>query len=75
MSLIEIVPPAFAKLDLPPLEEYQKRKVALISGMGVSVGGGAVMTFGNRHYGAGWLLFVSARLDGACDIALMHAIT
>lgn len=75
MSLIDIMPPTFAKLNLPPVEEYQKRKVALISGMGTSVGGGAVMTFEDRHYGAGWLLFVSARLDGARDTALMQAIT
>ncbi|KAF8173674.1 GDP-mannose 4,6-dehydratase [Pholiota molesta] len=32
MSLMDIVPP-FAKLDLPPVEEFQKRKVALISGI------------------------------------------
>jgi hypothetical protein len=31
MSFTEIVPP-FAKLNLPAPEEYQKRKVALISG-------------------------------------------
>jgi hypothetical protein len=31
MSIMDIVPP-FAKLDLPPVEEFQKRKVALISG-------------------------------------------
>ncbi|KIM41394.1 hypothetical protein M413DRAFT_445414 [Hebeloma cylindrosporum] len=33
MSFIDIIPPTFAKLDLPPAEEYQKRKVALISGI------------------------------------------
>jgi len=69
MSLIDIMPPTFAKLNLPSVEDYQKRKVALISGMGVSVGGGAVMTFWDRHYWAGWILFVSARLDEACDTA------
>jgi len=33
MSLIDVVPPTFAKLDLPSVEEYQERKVALISGI------------------------------------------
>lgn len=33
MSLIDAMPPAFAKLDLPSVEEFQKRKVALISGI------------------------------------------
>lgn len=33
MSLIDVMPPAFARLNLPPVEEYQKRKVALISGI------------------------------------------
>lgn len=75
MSLIDIMPPTFAKLNLPSVEEYQKRKVALISGMGVSVGDSAVMTFGGRHYGAGWILFVSVSLDGAHDTAWMQAIT
>lgn len=32
MSIPETIP-AFTKLDLPPPEEYHKRKVALISGM------------------------------------------
>lgn len=32
MSIPETVPP-FTKLDLPPPEEYHKRKVALVSGM------------------------------------------
>jgi len=31
MSIVDVVP-AFAKLNLPSAEEYQKRKVALISG-------------------------------------------
>jgi hypothetical protein len=31
MSVQDIIPP-FAKLSLPPAEEYRKRKVALISG-------------------------------------------
>jgi hypothetical protein len=31
MSISDVVP-AFAKLNLPSAEEYQKRKVALISG-------------------------------------------
>lgn len=31
MSIADVVP-AFAKLNLPSAEEYQKRKVALISG-------------------------------------------
>jgi len=75
MSLIDVMPPTFARLNLPPVEEYQKRKVALISGMGISVGGGALMSFEDRHYGAGWILFVSAHLGGACDTALMQAIT
>jgi len=34
MSIAEIIPP-FAKLNLPPPEEYHKRRVALISGQGV----------------------------------------
>lgn len=33
MSYVDVVPPTFAKLDLPSVEEYQKRKVALISGI------------------------------------------
>ncbi|KAH9474616.1 GDP-mannose 4,6 dehydratase [Psilocybe cubensis] len=32
MSVVDLVPP-FAQLNLPPVEEYQKRKVALISGI------------------------------------------
>lgn len=74
MSFVDTVPPAFAKLDLPSVEEYQKRKVALISGMGGSVGSGAVMTFINRYHGAGWILFVSASLDRARDTTLMQGM-
>jgi hypothetical protein len=32
MSSIDHIVPSFAKLDLPPVEEYRKRKVALVSG-------------------------------------------
>ena len=34
MSTDHILVPTFAQLNLPPVEEYQKRKVALISGEG-----------------------------------------
>jgi GDPmannose 4,6-dehydratase len=36
MSSIDHIVPSFAKLNLPSVEEYQKRKVALISGKAVS---------------------------------------
>ena len=35
-SLDHIIVPSFAQLNLPPVEEYQKRKVALISGQSPS---------------------------------------
>jgi len=72
MSLIDVMPPAFARLNLPPVEEYQKRKVALISGMGVSIGGGALLTFENWEQALrGRMdLICESSLDGACDTPL-----
>lgn len=59
---MEATVPAFTKLDLPPPEEYRKRKVALISGTFVYVllwGCGCnVEDVSDRYYRSRWFLLV-----------------
>lgn len=62
MSTSDHIAPSFAKLNLPPVEEYHKRKVALISGEAASanfIKRPTLDLFVLRHHWTGRVLFVS----------------
>ena len=63
MSFDNITVPTFARLNLPSVEEYQKRKVALISGQDPSTNLNKrlanLCSFFLRYHWTGWILLVS----------------
>ena len=60
-SLDHVIVPSFAQLNIPPVEEYHKRKVALISGQGPSINlNKRLANFCSlRYHWTGWILLVS----------------
>jgi len=74
MSIVDFAP-AFAKLNLPSVEDYHKRKVALISGARpIHASAWSFITTKCRYHRTGWL--VSVRLFSIdLSISLIASIT